>query len=188
MSYGNNFIVEKNKELLKQQFQPDFPLVYDSLFGPYRAITDLKQSIQKDFEYLLLTNPGEWPMNPDLGIGIRKYLFENYGSPQLGKIQERIKIQLDRYLPYPYVELISAQFAATPEDQDQGFATLRIRYSILNGEPEEALGTIDGIVFSATANSNITTPLYNGRISEKQRADVAKTGHLFGLVSEQRNI
>lgn len=130
LNHLNHFMPGSTKEVVKHQYQPIFPLVYDGAFGPYKPVTSLEDSIQKDFEYLLLTNPGEWPMNPDLGIGIRRYLFENYGSPELGKIQERMQNQLAKYLPFPYVQLISVNFAATQEDQDQGFIALNIRYVI----------------------------------------------------------
>ena len=92
-----------------------------------------------------MTNPGEWPMNPDLGIGVRKYLFENYGSPELGKIQERIRNQLQRYLPFPYIQMISAKLEATPEEQDQGYANLKIRYAILDDLVRSMIITRDGI-------------------------------------------
>ena len=127
----NNFLPGQNQtDALKKQYQPLFPLVVDGIFGPYAPVTTIEESIQRDFEYLLLTNPGEWPMNPDLGIGIKRYLFENYNSPELGKIQGRIQTQLNRYLPFPYVELISANFNHSNEDRDQGFTTLNITYAI----------------------------------------------------------
>lgn len=128
----NYFIPNPTKDIVKVQYQPIFPLVYDDWFGPYKPITSMEESIQKDFEYLLLTNPGEWPMNPDLGIGIKRYLFENYKSPELSKIQERAKNQLAKYLPFPYVQLISMNFEETPEQQDLGETTLKIRYVILS--------------------------------------------------------
>ena len=126
-----HYMQHTTDKIITEQYQPLFPLEYDDLYGPYKPITTMRESIQKDFEYLLLTNPGEWPMNPDLGIGIRKFLFENYGSPELGKIQEKIRSQLSKYLPFPFINFVSAEFESTPEDQDQGFATLKITYGIL---------------------------------------------------------
>lgn len=128
----NHFIPQRSEEMLKVQYQPLFPLQYDGLFGPYKPVSSLRDSIQKDFEYLLLTNPGEWPMNPDLGIGVKRYLFETFGSPEMNKIQERIRAQLQRYLPFPYIQLFSAAFESDPEEQDQGYASLVIKYAILD--------------------------------------------------------
>jgi len=141
----NHFIPQRNEEALKVQYQPLFPLVYDGLFGPYKPVSSLRESIQKDFEYLLLTNPGEWPMNPDLGIGVKRYLFETYGSPDLGKIQERMRIQLERYLPFPFVQLISAKFEASKEEQDRGIVNLKIKYAIFDDLVRMLVVTREGI-------------------------------------------
>ena len=131
MSVNYHRLTKTNRNIKKVLYQPIFPLVYSSVHGPYDSLVDKAESIQKNFENLLLTNPGEWPMNPDLGIGVKRYLFENYASPELGKVEERIRIQLQRYLPFPYIQFISANFVFTGEDQDQGFATLQIKYVIM---------------------------------------------------------
>jgi phage baseplate assembly protein W len=157
----NHFMPNHVKEVVKKQYQPLFPLSYSDSYGPYQPITSLEESIQKDFEYLLLTNPGEWPMKPDLGIGIKRYLFENYSSPELGKIQERVQSQLTKYLPFPYVQLISVNFNATPEDQDQGFITLNIRYSILSNLIRMMDITKDAVTHSEMV-SNIDFRSYHG--------------------------
>tara|TARA_R100001443_G_scaffold109975_1_gene121633 strand:+ start:56 stop:580 length:525 start_codon:yes stop_codon:yes gene_type:complete len=141
----NHFIPQRSEEMLKVQYQPLFPLSYDGLFGPYKPVSSLRDSIQKDFEYLLLTNPGEWPMNPDLGVGVKRYLFETFGSPEMGKIQERIRAQLQRYLPFPYVQLISAAFESAPEEQDQGYASLVIKYAILDDLVRQVIITKLGV-------------------------------------------
>tara|TARA_A200000159_G_scaffold31770_1_gene28336 strand:- start:29136 stop:29663 length:528 start_codon:yes stop_codon:yes gene_type:complete len=160
----NHFIPQRNEEALKVQYQPLFPLVYDGLFGPYKPVASLRDSIQKDFEYLLLTNPGEWPMNPDLGIGVKRYLFENYGSPEIGKIQERMRIQLERYLPFPYVQLISAKFEASEDEQDQGIVNLKIRYAILDDLVRILIVTREGI--------NITDTVERARFADISRAAI----------------
>lgn len=159
MSLFNHFIPQRNEGVLKVQYQPIFPLVYDGMYGPYKPVSSLRESIQKDFEYLLLTNPGEWPMNPDLGIGVKRYLFETYGTPELGKIQERIKFQLQRYLPFPYIQFISAGFEATSEEQDQGYINLKIRYAILDDLVREMVVTKDDISISDILGPNPVSDL-----------------------------
>ena len=176
----NHFIPNPTKEIVKQQYQPIFPLVYDSSFGPYKPITSIEESIQKDFEYLLLTNPGEWPMNPDLGIGIKRYLFENYKSPELSKIQERVRNQLAKYLPFPYVQLNSVEFLASPEDQDSGYINLRIRYTILSNSIR-TMEILKGgkLIKMLPPNSNVN---YNSFIQGEHREE------LKSVISNMRNI
>lgn len=151
----NHFIPGQTEEIVKRQYQPLFPLVYDDTFGPYKPVTSLEESIQKDFEYLLLTNPGEWPMKPDLGIGIKRYLFENYNSPEIGKIQERVQNQVAKYLPLPYVQIASVEFSSTSQDQDQGFITLNIRYYILSNLARIISVTKDALTVSVLPGGNL---------------------------------
>jgi hypothetical protein len=49
---------------------------------------------------LLNVSPGEWPGNPELGVGVRRFLFSNYPSPELDAVHKRIKDQFARYLPF----------------------------------------------------------------------------------------
>ena len=113
-----------------KQFQPEFPLVYDKLYGPYAAITNKEDSIARNFMNLLLTSPGEWPMNPDLGIGLKRYLFENSSSDISQKLRPNIISQLEKYLPH--VKLHSIDVIQQPEDIDNNHVKIRINCVILN--------------------------------------------------------
>ena len=63
----------------------------------YKMITSLEMSIQKDFENLLLTSQGEWPMNPEIGVGLRELLFENHNSPEITGLESKIRDQVRRF-------------------------------------------------------------------------------------------
>jgi len=130
MSFMNNAAIlsEIQREREKAQFQPEFPLVYDGTFGPYRPITNKVESIQKDFENLLQTSPGEWPFDPELGVGLKHYLFEFHNSEKMNELEPNIRNQLDRYLPA--VRLIDLEVVASPQEKDESFATIKMRYTI----------------------------------------------------------
>ena len=55
---------------------------------------------QQNLKMLVLTNPGERIMNPDFGVGISRYLFQQEGNFTSGAIQNRILSQVSKYLPY----------------------------------------------------------------------------------------
>lgn len=129
MSIFNDSLNEKDETTKIRLWQPEFPLKYDSTFGPYRPITTAHDSYNRNFINLLLTNPGEWPMNPDLGIGVRRYLFEPYGSDLLQELRPKIDSQLEKYLPR--VRLVDLSFSATAEDKDENFMKITIKYSVL---------------------------------------------------------
>tara|TARA_Y100001938_G_C7937062_1_gene352334 strand:+ start:189 stop:569 length:381 start_codon:yes stop_codon:yes gene_type:complete len=81
-------------------FQPVFPLRYSKVDGPYKAITDIKETIKQNVVFLLSVSPGEWPGNPELGVGVKNFLFENHGSQELLAVHARIKDQFAKYLPF----------------------------------------------------------------------------------------
>ena len=129
MSFLNKSIFDDESRLIREKWQPKFPLKYSGTHGPYEPIVQLEESLQKNFENILMTSPGEWPMNPDMGVGLRRYLFERYGSPMIVGLQSTIQRQLDRYLPH--IDIISVNTDATEDEEDNNFAKITIRYSIM---------------------------------------------------------
>ncbi len=85
-------------------FQPKFPLELSDLEGAYSSIKDIKENIKQNVTLLLMTSPGEWPGHPEIGIGVRRFLFSNYPSPELLNISKAAKDQFSRYLPFINVD------------------------------------------------------------------------------------
>ncbi len=115
------------------KYQPRWPLARDPHYGFYKPITTLEASIQADFEALLLTTPPDWPMNPELGVGLKKYLFENFASLNTYELQARIVDQASKHLPPVKVLKVelSTNDAQTGQEVDN-FLNLRIIYMILS--------------------------------------------------------
>ena len=63
--YGGNSIAVK------------LPLALSDEYG-YEMLTDLISVFKQNLKTLILTNPGERVMDPSYGVGIRKFLFENF--------------------------------------------------------------------------------------------------------------
>ena len=112
----------------KKQLQPKWPLEIDTSVGPYKSVDSVASSLRQNFIFLLLTVPGEWPMNPDLGVGLAKYLFDDIQTLQLSDIKSNITNQLKKYLQD--IVLLDAQFLATKESQDINTAYLTITYAV----------------------------------------------------------
>tara|TARA_Y100001938_G_C8079132_1_gene427988 strand:- start:1576 stop:1980 length:405 start_codon:yes stop_codon:yes gene_type:complete len=76
------------------------PLQYDPTDGPYSLLKDIRSVGQQNLKMLILTIPGERIMNPDFGVGLSQYIFNQEGNFSSGEIENRILNQVDRYLSY----------------------------------------------------------------------------------------
>ncbi len=104
---------------------PKLPLTMDSGDG-YTSIKILKALIKQNFKMIILTNPGERVMNPDFGVGIRRFLFESFQSDVYARIDSAIREQTERYLPIVSIE--SVEFGTGGIDDNS--LGIRIEYSI----------------------------------------------------------
>ena len=104
---------------------PKLPLTLDSGDG-YTSIKSLKSMIKQNLKMLILTNPGERVMDPEFGVGIKQFLFENFQSDVYVRIDEKIREQVNFYLPV--VSIVSIEFGRL--NQDQNLLALRLEYAI----------------------------------------------------------
>tara|TARA_Y100000310_G_C20111705_1_gene547418 strand:- start:91 stop:459 length:369 start_codon:yes stop_codon:yes gene_type:complete len=101
------------------------PLQRDSADG-FVMIKTIKTLIKQNLKMLLLTNPGERVMAPSFGVGIKQYLFQNFGHSTPADIENKIREQVKIYMPAINIQEIS--FGRTdPDSNTLGFS---IVYSI----------------------------------------------------------
>tara|TARA_B100000131_G_C17907395_1_gene528953 strand:- start:261 stop:530 length:270 start_codon:yes stop_codon:yes gene_type:complete len=77
---------------------------------------------------LLLTNPGERVMEPDFGVGLKKFLFENMNESTFTKIERKIQDQTSIYLPA--VKIREILFSEHPGNLNR--INIQIKYSLPN--------------------------------------------------------
>lgn len=84
---------------------PVFPL-REQAEGKYETleVTDLTKVVDQNIKMILLTRKGERLTNPNFGVGLHNYLFEEYNTVQNGlssqpPLRENIISQLARYAP-----------------------------------------------------------------------------------------
>jgi phage baseplate assembly protein W len=103
------------------------PLARDAGDG-YGMIKSFKTMIRQNFKMLILTSPGERIMEPNFGVGLKKYLFENFNESVFAKIERDIFSQTQTYLPVININEIRFNTALMDENQ----LGVQIRYSIPN--------------------------------------------------------
>ncbi len=104
---------------------PKLPLTIDSVDG-YTSIKRLKTLIKQNFKMIILTNPGERVMQPEFGVGIKQFLFENFSDNVYADIDVKIREQAATYLPV--IRIINLEFAESSMDNNE--ISIRIEFSI----------------------------------------------------------
>ena len=110
-------------------FSPKLPLTLDVDDG-YALTKDLKELAKQNFKNLVLTSPGERIMDPEFGVGIRSYLFENNSVQTQGRIDARVRSQVQKYLPYINIESIQFNNIDVNPNVSENFLGVRILYTI----------------------------------------------------------
>jgi phage baseplate assembly protein W len=78
---------------------PRLPLNRDFVYG-YGMNDTIKDTVRQNLTNLLLTIPGERVMDPEFGVGLKKYLFEPISSMVSSHIEGRIRQQVSKYMGF----------------------------------------------------------------------------------------
>ncbi len=90
---------------MSRGLSPKLPLQKDPADG-YALNKEYVDLIKQNLKMLLLTAPGERIMEPNFGIGLRNYLFENNSEITYSEIESKIRNQVKFYMPFVEVQAI----------------------------------------------------------------------------------
>jgi|18_taG_2_1085343.scaffolds.fasta_scaffold115140_1 phage baseplate assembly protein W len=117
-------------------FGARLPFVRDGVYG-FGTLTDINSVAKQNLKMVLLTVPGERIMDPNFGVGLKKFLFEPLNQKTMGRIESKIKKQAKKYLPYiniSSVNFTSAGKSESPssyENMDPNFLGISIRFKVI---------------------------------------------------------
>ncbi len=120
---------------LNKFYTPQLPLSRGLSFD-YDYIRNLEDLVKQNLKNILLTIPGERSMDPDFGVGVSTYLFENYGSFE-SDLRQSIFSQVSRYAPF--VDLKTVDISG--EDDHVLRVTIKYEIPTLSVEDELSVGT-----------------------------------------------
>ena len=112
-----------------RSLSPKLPLVYNPSQG-YQMNTGFVELVLQNLKMILLTSPGERIMDPEFGVGLKNYLFEQNVQQVHGDISARIKRQVKKYLPS--VEINAVDFF-TPENTPgipENYLNIRVSFHV----------------------------------------------------------
>ena len=78
---------------------PRLPLNRDWVYG-YGMNNTIQDTVRQNLTNLILTVPGERIMDPEFGVGLKKYLFEPMSSMVSSHIEGRIRDQVGKYMGF----------------------------------------------------------------------------------------
>ena len=123
------------------------PLSVSAQDGAYTLNKDLLSVVKQNFKMLILTIPGEKIMDPEFGVGIQKFLFENDTMELRSKLSTRIKDQVATYMPFLRVKDVMLPQLTDYRSGDNNYLNIQIKYLV------ESLSTRDVL--------NISLPKYD---------------------------
>ena len=101
------------------------PLSLDGTDG-FGMIKTIKRMVRQNLKMIILTNPGERVMEPEFGVGIKQFLFQNFSQNVYAEIDNKIREQVRLYLPE--VSIQGVNFYSIEEDSNK--VSFRLVYSI----------------------------------------------------------
>ena len=108
---------------------PKLPLHRDEKDG-YALIKSFKELAEQNLKMLILTIPGERMMDPEFGVGLKRYLFEQNHPFVRNDIETEIRSQVSHYLPY--INILNVKFTdSTDTDPYGNLLNISIEYLII---------------------------------------------------------
>ena len=97
-----------------------------NIIDGFAMIKDFQTLVKQNFKMLVLTAPGERVMEPEFGVGLRNYLFENFNNSIFVDIDFAIREQATVFLPV--VNILEINFDTS--DPDNNVLGIKILYNL----------------------------------------------------------
>ena len=112
-------------------YSPRIPLSYDPREG-YSGLVTIKDVALQNLKMVLYTEPGERIWDVDFGVGFKRYLFEQSSTVTFSSLEQRIRQQVSKYLPY--IQILNLSINAINENNEivesSNFVKVDIFFSI----------------------------------------------------------
>lgn len=112
--------MEKNST---RNITPQIPLKKDNSLD-FTHIDEYIELVKQNLKNILFTVPGERVMDPDFGVGLRTFIFEQLNEVTMDEIRSRIVSQINRYASY--VDIARLEVTEDSENQNRILVLLQI--------------------------------------------------------------
>lgn len=102
--------------------------------GVFRSNFTTAKAIKNNLINYFLTNPGERPLNPTFGGGLRAFIFEQITDDNLDFLQEQIQEDLNLF--FPSVNVGNLEIL---KQEDTNTITVELTYNVINTNISDTL-------------------------------------------------
>ena len=92
------------------------------------------QAIKNNLINYFLTNPGEIPLNPTFGGGLRAFIFQQISENSLDGLKENVSLKLETYFPNVIINSLDVL-----KRDDENSVVVQLKYSIANSNINDDL-------------------------------------------------
>ena len=93
-----------------------------------------KDAIKNNLINFFLTNPGEIPLNPTFGGGLRAFIFSQINENSLDGLKENVSLKLETYFPNVIINSLDVL-----KRDDENSVVVQLKYSIANSNINDNL-------------------------------------------------
>lgn len=129
---------------MRTGLSPIYPFRVDTNDSDYYLLRNTQELVRQNLKNLVLTSPGERIMDPDFGVGIKRFLFENRTPATTSTIRSKINSQVRKYMPF--ISITSVDFITDSENDN--YLGITINYVI------SALRTSDNLSINLNSSNN----------------------------------
>ena len=91
-------------------------------------------AIKNNLINYFLTNPGERPLNPTFGGGLRAFIFQQISENSLDGLKENVSLKLETYFPNVIINSLDVL-----KRDDENSVVVQLKYSIANSNINDNL-------------------------------------------------
>ena len=95
--------------------------------GVFKSNYTTKEATRNNLINYFLTNPGERPLNPNFGAGLRSFIFQQIADDNLDFLENEISSNLEKFFPN-----INMNNLVVGKQEDINTINVSLDYSIIN--------------------------------------------------------
>ena len=132
------FIIDKNENMF---IGLTLPLAKSTgIDGWFLSTTTIKESIKVNLKNLLKTNKFERLYHPNLGLNLRRFMFEPITESIKISIQEEVRNTIRRWIPFVLLDSVQIFTNVVDDDTGRNQIHIEVQFRVNKNEASDSIG------------------------------------------------